>query len=166
MHAWHNKVGCCLAVIAGLSSAAVAAPDADSYIRRGLIAQWDGIDNLGTGTHVADTNVWVDRTGNSTAFTASYLSFTDGMCAYLQGTRITSTCSKLPTTYAESTMEIHAFSTKYTRHDATDALLSTGQGGTLFWQDGSANFGCSYAGNANQVYFAGSFQNQFSFCFF
>ena len=152
-----------LATVAGLSFPSVAAIDADSYIRRGLIAQWDGIDNLATGTHVADTNVWVDRMGNSTDLTASYLSFTDGKCAYLQGKRIASTCSKLPTTYAESTMEIHAFSPQYTRHNATDALLSTGQGGTLFWQDGSANFGCSYAGNANQVYFAGSFQNQFSF---
>ena len=152
-----------IATAAGLSFPSVAAIDADSYIRRGLIAQWDGIDNLATGTHVADTNVWVDRMGNSTDFTASYLSFTDGKCAYLQGKRIASTCSKLPTTYAESTMEIHAFSPKYTRHDATDALLSTGQGNVLFWQDGVANFGCTYVGNANQVYYAGSFRNQFSF---
>ena len=163
MRAWHNKVGCCLAVIAGLSSAAVAAPDADSYIRRGLIAQWDGIDNLGTGTHVADTNVWVDRTGNSTAFTASYLSFTDGMCAYLQGARITSTCSKLPSTYAESTIEVHAFSPRYTVRGSIDALLSTGQGGTLFWQEGKSNYGCKYVANATTVYYAGATGRPFTF---
>lgn len=151
-----------LATVAGLSFPSVAAIDADSYIRRGLIAQWDGIDNLATGTHVADTNVWVDRMGNSTDFTASYLSFTDGKCAYLQGKLIDSTCSKLPTTYAESTMEIHAFSPKFTPHEQTDSLLSTGQGGTLFWQKAKEKFGCIYVGNAKEKFYAGV-DSSFSF---
>ena len=155
MNTW-RKVGCCLATVAGLSFGAIAAIDADSYVQRGLVAQWDGIDNLATGTHVADTNAWVDRTGNSTDLTASHLSFADGMCAYLQGKTITSTCSKLPLYYAESTIEIHAFSPKFTGHNSVDSMLSTGQGSCFFWQAGEQKFGCTYVGNATQTYYAGS----------
>ena len=64
MTTW-RKVGCFL-VTAVAAFSALAAIDADSYVQRGLVAQWDGIDNLATGTHVADTNVWVDRTPSRT----------------------------------------------------------------------------------------------------
>ena len=64
MTTW-RKVGCFL-VTAVAAFSALAAIDADSYVQRGLVAQWDGIDNLATGTHVADANVWVDRTPSRT----------------------------------------------------------------------------------------------------
>ena len=64
MTTW-RKVGCFL-VTAVVAFSALAAIDADSYVQRGLVAQWDGIDNLATGTHVADTNVWEDRTPSRT----------------------------------------------------------------------------------------------------
>ena len=35
-----------------------------SYVQRGLIAQWDGIDNAGTGVHDPDATVWKDLKGN------------------------------------------------------------------------------------------------------
>ena len=35
-----------------------------SYVQKGLTACWDGIDNAGTGEHVAETNIWKDLTGN------------------------------------------------------------------------------------------------------
>ena len=35
-----------------------------SYVQSGLIAQWDGIDNAGTGTHDPTTNVWKDLVGS------------------------------------------------------------------------------------------------------
>ena len=35
-----------------------------SYVRRGLVAQFDGIDNAGFGLHDGATNVWTDLTGN------------------------------------------------------------------------------------------------------
>ena len=38
--------------------------DAYSYIRRGLVANFDGIDNAGTGTHDSSAVTWVDLTGN------------------------------------------------------------------------------------------------------
>lgn len=36
-----------------------------SYVQDGLITQWDGIDNVGTGTHDPTTNVWKDLKGNN-----------------------------------------------------------------------------------------------------
>ena len=35
-----------------------------SYVRRGLVAHFDGIDNAGFGLHDGATNVWTDLTGN------------------------------------------------------------------------------------------------------
>ena len=35
-----------------------------SYVQGGLIAQWDGIDNAGTGTHDPNATVWKDLVGN------------------------------------------------------------------------------------------------------
>ena len=35
-----------------------------SYVQRGLIAQWDGIDNAGTGVHNHNATVWKDLKGN------------------------------------------------------------------------------------------------------
>ncbi|MCQ2395025.1 MAG: hypothetical protein MJ249_12140 [Kiritimatiellae bacterium] len=34
---------------------------ASTYIQNGLIAQWDGIDNAGTGTHDSAATAWIDR---------------------------------------------------------------------------------------------------------
>ena len=38
--------------------------NAYSYIRKGLVANFDGIDNVGTGTHDSSATTWVDLTGN------------------------------------------------------------------------------------------------------
>ena len=46
--------------IAGTACAATSA----SYVQRGLIAQWDGIDNAGTGVHDPNATVWKDLKGN------------------------------------------------------------------------------------------------------
>ena len=52
----------CMATIF-LAGAACAATSA-SYVQRGLIAQWDGIDNVGTGVHDPNATVWKDLKGN------------------------------------------------------------------------------------------------------
>ena len=36
-----------------------------SYVQDGLVAQWDGIDNVGTGVHDPTTNVWKDLKGHN-----------------------------------------------------------------------------------------------------
>ena len=35
-----------------------------SYVQDGLIAQWDGIDNVGTGVHDPAATVWKDLAGS------------------------------------------------------------------------------------------------------
>ena len=53
-------------VLAAFSSVALALAlnattyTSASYVQSGLIAQWDGIDNAGTGTHDPTTNIWKD----------------------------------------------------------------------------------------------------------
>lgn len=37
--------------------------DANSYVKENLIAQWDGADNVATGTHDPSAKTWVDRVG-------------------------------------------------------------------------------------------------------
>ena len=46
------------------AGAASAALTSRSYVRGGLVAQYDGIDNAGYGIHSDSTNRWVDLTGN------------------------------------------------------------------------------------------------------
>ena len=41
----------------------------DRYVADGLIAMWDGDDNLGTGVHDASATTWVDLTGRHAAMT-------------------------------------------------------------------------------------------------
>lgn len=36
-----------------------------SYVQRGLVAQYDGIDNAGTGSHVSSTNIWKNLAGDA-----------------------------------------------------------------------------------------------------
>ena len=36
----------------------------DSYVKDGLVTQWDGIDNAGTGTHDPSATTWKDLVGN------------------------------------------------------------------------------------------------------
>ena len=47
------------AVVVGCCSASADIP-ASAYVQTGLVAQWDGIDNAGTGTHQADATAWKD----------------------------------------------------------------------------------------------------------
>ena len=49
--------------LVGFGLSAAADIPASAYVQTGLIAQWDGIDNAGTGTHQADATVWVDLKG-------------------------------------------------------------------------------------------------------
>ena len=60
MTTW-RKVGCCLAAVAELAFGAVAEVPASAYVKQGLVANWDGIDNLADGSHHADATVWRDR---------------------------------------------------------------------------------------------------------
>ena len=55
-----------LLIIGAAAFASVAAfgYTSASYVQDGLIAQWDGIDNVGIGGHDATATVWKDLAGN------------------------------------------------------------------------------------------------------
>ena len=57
-----RALACAGAVLGGFSASADI--PASAYVQDGLVAQWDGIDNAGTGTHDATATTWVDRVGN------------------------------------------------------------------------------------------------------
>ena len=51
-------------LVVSLAAGAAGAYDASSYVQDGLIAQWDGIDNAGTGVHDPESTVWKDLKGS------------------------------------------------------------------------------------------------------
>ena len=54
-----NTVVAALLYVAGLSVCASGdVIPASAYIQNGLVAQWDGIDNAGTGVHLDTPSVW------------------------------------------------------------------------------------------------------------
>ncbi len=56
-----------LAVMAAFAATgAGAAPASRSYVQRGLVAQYDGIDNAGTGTHDSSATTWKNLAGDAT----------------------------------------------------------------------------------------------------
>ena len=63
---------------------ALADIQVDSYVQDGLISQWDGIDNAGTGTHDPNVTTWKELVGNLPT-TATALTF-DGNSVVFNGT--------------------------------------------------------------------------------
>ena len=60
-----TKLGCFAALCAiAAAPAARAAVDAHSYVQKGLVACYDGIDNAGTGVHDSTAATWADLSGN------------------------------------------------------------------------------------------------------
>ena len=57
-------IGCVWAVVASAIPAWATTYTSASYVQDGLIAQWDAIDNEGTGTHNPNATVWKDLKGN------------------------------------------------------------------------------------------------------
>ena len=83
----HGLAVCAVAFIATQFAAAVTYTAA-SYVQDGLVGQWDGIENAGTGQHDATTNYWTDLTGQSGDFAvlSSVASFAaDGLTKNTQG---------------------------------------------------------------------------------
>ena len=59
-----RTVAAFLAAASGLTLSASADVASTRYVRKGLVGQYDGIDNAGVGLHVSDTNRWADLSGN------------------------------------------------------------------------------------------------------
>ena len=56
-----------------------------SYVQSGLIAQWDGIDNVGTGTHDPTATTWKDLKGNLDMTLNAKGSWTGNNALYVSG---------------------------------------------------------------------------------
>ena len=60
------KLSTSLAVMAAFAvTEAGAAPASSSYVQRGLVAQYDGIDNAGTGSHDSSATTWKNLAGDA-----------------------------------------------------------------------------------------------------
>ena len=118
-------------------------PAKTAYVTRGLIAQWDGIDNVGTGEYDAGATAWVDLCGNSTPFEGDALTFGFG-AATVTGARVTATCSKLGTSYGPVTMECCGFATRFAQDGSAQDFFALGAGCHLFFQGAANNFGVEY----------------------
>ena len=71
------------AVVVGWSFTASADIPASAYVQDGLIAQWDGIDNAGTGTHDPSATVWKDLKGSLDFELTSKGSWVNGSALYV-----------------------------------------------------------------------------------
>lgn len=80
----HVIAACCSAL--ALVSYADTAYTSASYVQSGLIAQWDGIDNQGTGTHDPTATTWKDLKGSLDMTLTAKGSWTaDGNALYVTG---------------------------------------------------------------------------------
>ena len=83
MSTW-RKVGCCLAMVAGLGAreedAATPRISASAYVTNGIVVHMDAIDNIGFGQHSNDAGVWKDLAGDNDIVLSNDVKncFTDG----------------------------------------------------------------------------------------
>ena len=54
-----------------------------SYVQDGLIAQWDGIDTVGTGVHDPNATVWKDLAGQNYLTLTNSAAWRRGICFYM-----------------------------------------------------------------------------------
>ena len=68
--------------------------NSSSYVRRGLVAHWDAIDNVGVGVHDASATTWKDLTGNGFDWTLTdgYYTWTEKAIT-LNGASYSENCS-------------------------------------------------------------------------
>ena len=83
-----TQFGTILAVVVAASatlSAAATTYTSASYVQDGLITQWDGIDNAGTGAHNPNATVWKDLAGNLDLTLTANGSWTNGNALAVNG---------------------------------------------------------------------------------
>ena len=83
-----TQFGTILAVVVAASatlSAAATTYTSASYVQDGLITQWDGIDNAGTGAHNPNATVWKDLAGNLDLTLTANGSWTNGNALSVNG---------------------------------------------------------------------------------
>ena len=72
---------CALFAASVFAASAVFAADTRGYVQSGLIAHWDGIENVGRNTHSSDTNEWIDLVAGR-AFTLTGVTVNDDRMSF------------------------------------------------------------------------------------
>ena len=111
MSTW-RRIGCCLFAAVAAVGASAEELSAQAYVQRGLIANWDGIENAvgmdGLGRHDAAVKIWTDLvsgfrfTLNNVTVGESYLEF-NGSNAYGE---LHNACAALAFPSGEKTVEV------------------------------------------------------------
>ena len=104
--------------------------NASSYVRRGLVANFDGIDNAGTGSHDSSAATWTDLTGNGNDATvganASW-NGTDGWTSSTDGKPMTIPAGNGSATTVAGTTAKKVFTAQFTvkpsRHNARQSFF-------------------------------------------
>ena len=110
------------------------------YVQAGLVAQWDGIDNMGTGAHVSNASVWKDLKGNLDLTLTANGGWTNGNALVANG--IAARCVTAAPEY--KTIEV-----VYKRSSIDGRALFSGGAINQFVVFDNAG------GGSNDVYFAG-----------
>ena len=111
-------------IVTGCTALALCAANAETltlpstaYVRDGLVAQWDGIDNAGVGQHVTSLTEWVDLVGTNKITFSGAVTVAGNYVQIPANIVGTGTCEMLATN-EEVQVEVRASATKKnaTRH--------------------------------------------------
>ena len=111
-------------IVTGCTALALCAANAETltlpstaYVRDGLVAQWDGIDNAGVGQHVTSLTEWVDLVGTNKIIFSGAVTVAGNYVQIPVNVVGTGTCEMLATN-KEVQVEVRAHATKKnaTRH--------------------------------------------------
>ena len=121
-----RTAACAVVVGWAFTASAETTIPASAYVQEGLIAQWDGIDNAGTGTHDPNATAWKDLKGTrDLAVNAANGGFADGnaLKCFARSNGFVAGDAEACTTYR--TIELMA-----TRHEASNSAFVFGAGDT------------------------------------
>ena len=128
------------AVVAMDAVSANTAYTSKDYVQAGLVVQWDGIDNMGTGAHVSNASVWKDLKGNLDLTLTANGGWTNGNALVANG--IAARCVTAAPEY--KTIEV-----VYKRRSNDGRILFSGGAENQFVIFDDAG------GGSNNVYYAG-----------
>ena len=116
-------------------------PTAADYVQEGLVAMWDGIENIGYGQHDDDATTWVDLTGNGYNLPCAAGSVYENAVRY---------SSSYQVTYDSSPIDGHAMTLQAVidRSETTGnfCILGFGYASLRVFVGGMTSYGCRFGG--------------------
>lgn len=130
-----------MSAVAAMEAASANTPyTSEDYVQSGLVAQWDGINNAGTGVHDSNTSIWKDLKGNLDLTLTANGGWTNGNALVANG--ISARCATAAPEY--KTIEV-----VYKRRSNDGRVLFSGGAVNQFVVFDNAG------GESNNVYYAG-----------